>query len=185
MFHYEILDPQFQGSFCLFILFSILTITKESTTEESPSATYASGSTQMPSMSALAPIQLPDFFPQVPCIAISRNPLFPRFIKMIEITDKRLTELVRRKVHLNMPFVGIFLRKEHEREDDIVNSLDEIHKIGTFSQIQEIQDLGDKLRMIVVGHRRIEINSAIADVDIVQETEPNGEGNFFYEIHFF
>lgn len=127
-------------------------------------------------MSALAPIQLPDFFPQVPCIAISRNPLFPRFIKMIEITDKRLIELVRRKVHLNMPFVGIFLRKEPEREDDVVNSLDEIYKIGTFSQIQEIQDLGDKLRMIVVGHRRIEINSAIADVDIVQTTDTNAEG---------
>lgn len=148
---------------------------EESKAAEESSHGSSSSPVQTPSMSALAPIQLPDFFPQVPCIAISRNPLFPRFIKMIEITDKRLIELVRRKVHLNMPFVGIFLRKEPEREDDVVNSLDEIYKIGTFSQIQEIQDLGDKLRMIVVGHRRIEINSAIADVDIVQTTDTNAE----------
>lgn len=39
----------------------------------------------MPSMTQLAPIQVPDFFPKVPLIAISRNPLFPRFIKMIEV----------------------------------------------------------------------------------------------------
>lgn len=140
---------------------------EESTAEESAGNRSPTG-TQMPPMNALAPIQLPDFFPQVPCIAISRNPLFPRFIKMIEITDKKLIELVRRKVHLNMPFVGIFLRKEHDREDDIVTSLDEIYKTGTFSQIQEIQDLGDKLRMIVSGHRRISITAAIADTDIVQ-----------------
>lgn len=39
----------------------------------------------MPSMTQLAPIQVPDFFPKVPLIAVSRNPLFPRFIKMIEV----------------------------------------------------------------------------------------------------
>jgi hypothetical protein len=39
----------------------------------------------MPTMNALAPIQIPDFFPKVPLIAVSRNPLFPRFIKMIEV----------------------------------------------------------------------------------------------------
>jgi Lon-like ATP-dependent protease len=39
----------------------------------------------IPSMNALAPIQVPDFFPKVPLIAVSRNPLFPRFIKMIEV----------------------------------------------------------------------------------------------------
>jgi hypothetical protein len=34
-------------------------------------------------MSALAPIQVPEYFPKVPLIAVSRNPLFPRFIKMV------------------------------------------------------------------------------------------------------
>lgn len=41
----------------------------------------------MPSMTQLAPIQVPDYFPKVPLIAVSRNPLFPRFIKMIEVAS--------------------------------------------------------------------------------------------------
>ena len=34
---------------------------------------------------SLSPITVPEFWPQVPVIAISRNPVFPRFIKMIEV----------------------------------------------------------------------------------------------------
>ena len=33
--------------------------------------------------------------------------------------------------------------------------MDEIYDVGTFVQIHEMQDLGDKLRMIVMGHRRL------------------------------
>lgn len=39
----------------------------------------------IPSLVALAPLQIPDFLPRVPVIAISRNPLFPLFIKMLEV----------------------------------------------------------------------------------------------------
>lgn len=39
-------------------------------------------------------------------------------------------------------------------ELDVVKSLDSIYSTGTFVQIHEMQDLGDKLRMIVMGHRR-------------------------------
>ena len=37
------------------------------------------------SMTALAPVNIPDFFPRLPLIAVSRNPLFPKFVKMIEV----------------------------------------------------------------------------------------------------
>ncbi len=121
----------------------------------------------IPSMNVLAPIQIPDFLAKVPCVAIARNPLFPRFIKMIEVTDKSLIELIRRKVHMNVPFIGVFMRKDADREDDVVHSLDEVYKVGTFSQITELQDLGDKLRMIVMGHRRIAINASVADLEDV------------------
>lgn len=39
-------------------------------------------------------------------------------------------------------------------ESDVVENLNEIYQTGTFVQIHEMQDLGDKLRMIVMGHRR-------------------------------
>lgn len=42
-------------------------------------------------------------------------------------------------------------------ESDVAESLDDIYSTGTFVQIHEMQDLGDKLRMIVMGHRRLEM----------------------------
>lgn len=41
-------------------------------------------------------------------------------------------------------------------ESDVVEALDAVYSTGTFVQIHEMQDLGDKLRMIVMGHRRLE-----------------------------
>ena len=39
-------------------------------------------------------------------------------------------------------------------ESEVVENLDDIHKVGTFVQISELQDLGDRIRMIVMAHRR-------------------------------
>uniref|UniRef100_A0A8C2V594 Lon protease homolog, mitochondrial n=3 Tax=Chinchilla lanigera TaxID=34839 RepID=A0A8C2V594_CHILA len=101
---------------------------------------------------------IPDVFPHLPLIAISRNPVFPRFIKIVEVKNKKLVELLRRKVRLAQPYVGVFLKRDDNNESDVVESLDEIYHTGTFAQIHEMQDLGDKLRMIVTGHRRIHIS---------------------------
>lgn len=38
-----------------------------------------------PQMTALTPMMVPEVFPNVPLIAVSRNPVFPRFIKIIEV----------------------------------------------------------------------------------------------------
>ena len=39
------------------------------------------------SMVALSPMTVPEIWPQVPVIAVRRHPLFPRFIKMIEVEN--------------------------------------------------------------------------------------------------
>lgn len=39
-----------------------------------------------PVVTALAPMTVPDVFPHLPLIAITRNPVFPRFIKIVEVT---------------------------------------------------------------------------------------------------
>jgi len=39
-----------------------------------------------PPLSALSPMTVPEVWPRVPVIAVRRHPLFPRFIKMIEVT---------------------------------------------------------------------------------------------------
>lgn len=42
----------------------------------------------------------------------------------------------------------------YSNEAEVVDNLEDIYPVGTFVQITEMQDLGDKLRMIVMGHRR-------------------------------
>lgn len=49
--------------------------------------------------------------------------------------------------------------------------MDEVYSVGTFTQIREIQDLGDKLRMVVMGVRRIKLNGIAADdLTVASET---------------
>lgn len=61
-----------------------------------------------------ATVVVPEVWPHVPVIAINRNPVFPRFIKLIEISDPVLIDLIRRKIKLNQPYVGVFLKKAEE-----------------------------------------------------------------------
>lgn len=80
-------------------------------------------------------------------------------------------DLIRRKVKLNQPYVGVFMKKDSENESEIANKLDEVYSVGTFAQIQELQDLGDKLRMVVVAHRRIKITG-----QILEDLAPHNKG---------
>ena len=134
---------------------------------------------------SLMGMEVPENYPVVPLIPVSRHPLFPKFIKMLEINNKDLVELIRRKVKLNQPYAGIFLRKEPEKSSttdakpaetpkekdkasstvssDMIKSLDEVYNIGAFVQIHEVHDMGDRLRMIVMAHRRIRITGLASD----------------------
>eukprot|EP00795_Rhopilema_esculentum_P005945 gene5945-11297_t len=114
------------------------------------------------SNTALAQIGVPDNFPEVPILPVLRNPIFPKFVKLIEVSDKSLIDLIRRKCKLMQPYAGAFLRKD-DKETETIESLDEIYNTGTFVQVQELHDTGDKLRMIIAGHRRIKITEAIEE----------------------
>ncbi|KAM3958355.1 LOW QUALITY PROTEIN: lon protease homolog, mitochondrial [Aphomia sociella] len=117
-----------------------------------------------------ATVAVPEVWPQVPVIAINRNPVFPRFIKLIEISNPALIDLIRRKVKLNQPYVGIFLRKKEDDKTDVVSSLDDLHDVGVFAQIHEMQDMDYKLRLVVMAHRRIKITGQFVEDEI--ETGP-------------
>ncbi|XP_033820972.2 lon protease homolog, mitochondrial [Periophthalmus magnuspinnatus] len=136
---------------------------------EEPGGDGDGGGYNGPHMTALTPMMVPEVFPNVPLIAVSRNPVFPRFIKIIEVKNPELMELLRRKVRLAQPYAGVFLKRDDSNESDVVESLDSIYTTGTFVQIHEMQDLGDKLRMIVMGHRRIRITRQL-DVEPEEPT---------------
>ena len=119
--------------------------------------------------SALSPINIPEFFPNVPVIAINRNPVFPKFVKLIEVTDPNLIALLKRKVDLRQPYAGVFMKRSDSNTSEVVSNIDDIYPVGTFVQIHELQDLGDRIRMIVMAHRRIRILKQI------DESSPSAE----------
>lgn len=102
-------------------------------------------------------MNVPEKWPVVPVIAVSRNPVFPKFIKLLEISQPNLMELIRRKLRLSQPYAGVFLKKDDSNDKEVVERLDDLHRVGTFVQIHEVEDMGDRIRMIVMAHRRIEI----------------------------
>ncbi|XP_070498834.1 lon protease homolog, mitochondrial isoform X1 [Chironomus tepperi] len=111
-------------------------------------------------------VAIPEVWPYLPCIAVNRNPVFPRFMKILEFSDPTLMDLIRRKVRLNQPYVGIFLKRDDDNKNDLVQNVSDVYNIGTFAQIQEMQDLGDKLRLVVTAHRRIKImGQLIEEID--------------------
>uniref|UniRef100_A0A182JXX0 Lon protease homolog, mitochondrial n=1 Tax=Anopheles christyi TaxID=43041 RepID=A0A182JXX0_9DIPT len=117
-----------------------------------PAAESVNYTNQLP-----ATVAIPEVWPHLPVIATKRNSVFPRFMKILEVTNPMLIDLVRRKVKLNQPYVGIFLKKDDDNPNEVMETTKEVYDIGTFAQIQEMQDLGDRLRLVVTAHRRIKI----------------------------
>ena len=68
---------------------------------------------------------------------------------------------------LNQPYAGIFVKKNDENTDEVVKNMEDIYPVGTFAQIVELQDLGTRVRMVLMAHRRIRINDLV-----MEEPEP-------------
>ncbi|XP_049826986.1 lon protease homolog, mitochondrial-like [Schistocerca gregaria] len=117
-------------------------------------------------------VAVPEVWPNVPLIAVNRTPLFPRFIKIVEISNPQLVDLIRKKVKWNQPYAGVFLKINDENTSDVVTNVSDVYRIGTFAQIYEMQDLGDKLRLVVMAHRRIRLLGPLIDeVESQDETD--------------
>ena len=59
-------------------------------------------------------------------------------------------DILRRKVKLNQPYAGIFVKRDDDNQTEVVADLKELYSIGTFAQIVELQDLGSRLRMVMM-----------------------------------
>lgn len=61
------------------------------------------------------------------------------------------------------------MKKDDENKKEIVEKLSDVYEYGSFAQIQEMQDLGDKLRIVVTAHRRIKIlGQLIEDLEDIE-----------------
>ncbi|KAH7727604.1 ATP-dependent protease La family protein [Aphelenchoides avenae] len=122
-------------------------------------------------------INVPDNLPNVPIIAINRYPLFPGFIKKVDIVkDEALKDLLRRKVKMRQPYVGVFVKKDDENKAEAVASLNELYSVGSFAQIVEMRDLGQGqvIELILNAQRRIRLLEPIAEQEEPSVTKING-----------
>jgi Lon-like ATP-dependent protease len=62
-----------------------------------------------------------------------------------------------------LPVINFLCNFFLRNESDVVNNVSEVYPVGTFAQIHEMQDLGDRLRLVVMAHRRIRILGQIVD----------------------
>ena len=75
----------------------------------------------------------------VPIVAVNRHPVFPKFIKIVEVNEPKLIEIIRRKVKLNQPYAGIFVKRSDENSEEVVASKEDLYPVGSFAQIVELQ----------------------------------------------
>lgn len=118
---------------------------------------------------------VPDFFPKVLAIPVSRRPIFPGFYKTITVKDAKVATALAQALKRGQPYVGLFLSRastaaEEElpaaleatngtiREDkDVIEDLQEIHRIGVLAQVINIIPMNTEgVTAIVYPHRRIE-----------------------------
>ncbi|KAK6012872.1 hypothetical protein OSTOST_21948 [Ostertagia ostertagi] len=125
---------------------------------EEESGTLETAIVEGTDISGMSTINIPDVFPIVPVIAINRYPLFPGFIKKVDIVkDDALKQVIRNRVALKQPYVGVFVKQDDENKEEIVSSLSQLYNVGCFAQIIEMRDHGKVLELVLSAHRRIRI----------------------------
>uniref|UniRef100_A0A183VAQ1 Lon N-terminal domain-containing protein n=1 Tax=Toxocara canis TaxID=6265 RepID=A0A183VAQ1_TOXCA len=116
------------------------------------------------SSGSMSTITVPENWPIVPIVAINRYPLFPGFIKKVDVVkDEPLKELLRRKVKMRQPYVGVFVKKDDENKAESVASLADLYPVGSFAQIIEMRDLGAVIELILSAQRRIRLLEPVDD----------------------
>lgn len=118
---------------------------------------------------------IPEVYPQVMAIPIAKRPLFPGFYRAITIKDKHVAAAIHEMIQRGQPYIGAFLLKDEHADKDTIESMDEVHDVGTFCQITSAFPVkGEETSMTAVmyPHRRIRMSSLIQGVPTAAEGEP-------------
>ncbi|KAK5651559.1 hypothetical protein OQA88_11924 [Cercophora sp. LCS_1] len=116
---------------------------------------------------ALTKPLVPEIYPQVMAIPIAKRPLFPGFYKAITIKDPHVAAAITEMIKRGQPYVGAFLFKDENADDDIIRSPDDVYDVGVFAQITSAFPMnnaggeGTSLTAILYPHRRIRLSELI------------------------
>ncbi|TDZ37692.1 Lon protease-like protein [Colletotrichum spinosum] len=107
---------------------------------------------------------VPDVYPQVLAIPIAKRPLFPGFYKAITIKDPNVAAAITEMIKRGQPYVGAFLFKDENQDEDIIRNVDDVYDTGVFAQITSAFPMhGEQgsLTAILYPHRRIRLSSLL------------------------
>jgi Lon-like ATP-dependent protease len=113
---------------------------------------------------ALTKPMVPEVYPQVMAIPIAKRPLFPGFYKAINIRNPDVIQAITEAIKRGQPYIGAFLLKDDSADKDIIESMDDVHEVGTFCQITSafpVQGEEPSITAVVYPHRRIRMTSLI------------------------
>jgi Lon-like ATP-dependent protease len=52
------------------------------------------------------------------------------------VSDEQLMTVLRRKVKLNQPYAGVFVKRDDENAAEVVHSVDQLYPVGSFVQVR-------------------------------------------------
>ncbi|BEI86253.1 hypothetical protein CcaverHIS002_0605400 [Cutaneotrichosporon cavernicola] len=123
----------------------------------------------------IAKPSIPEVYPQVLALPITRRPLFPGFYKAVTITSPAVIKAIRDLISHGQPYIGAFLLKDSDSDSDVITSVDQVHPVGVFAQITSVFSSADQNRQpdnedpdkpetltaVLYPHRRIHIDELV------------------------
>ncbi|KAI2636978.1 ATP-dependent protease La [Hypomontagnella submonticulosa] len=107
---------------------------------------------------------VPDVYPQVMAIPIAKRPLFPGFYKAITIKDPNVSAAIMEMIKRGQPYVGAFLFKDENADEDIIRDPSDVYDTGVFAQVTSafpVHGEQNSLTAILYPHRRIKLSTLI------------------------
>ncbi|KAJ9122309.1 ATP-dependent Lon protease pim1 [Naganishia vaughanmartiniae] len=104
-----------------------------------PSSSSGNGDESAPKPNtAITKLSIPEIYPQVLALPITRRPLFPGFYKAVTITSPPVIKAIRTLLQRGQPYIGAFLLKDSESDSDVITSPDQVYPVGVFAQITSV-----------------------------------------------
>src|SRR5690606_25009839 len=113
---------------------------------------------------ALQKPAIPEIYPQVMALPITKRPLFPGFYKAVTIRDPQVANAIQEMMRRGQPYIGAFLFKDENADSDVIESLDDVYETGVFAQITSAFPVNGEegsLTAVLYPHRRIKITKLL------------------------
>lgn len=116
--------------------------------------------------------KLPDVYPQMLALPISRRPLFPGFYKAVVISEPRVMKAIKEMEQRQQPYIGAFMLKDSNKDTDIIHDRNDVHEVGVLAQVTSAFPSKDEktgketMTALLYPHKRIKIDELFPPKDV-------------------